>query len=299
MPEGLFSSISDIASQARDKFSGLYGSDPNQNSTIVKVLDPSGVGNRLAKLRQQNVGPGGALASSGAGSSPNVSFSDSGSDWRVKISLANNADYFYKDTNNKLLMPLVGTGGVIFPYTPQISMSHTARYGATSLTHSNYTNYFYEGSEVAAINITGEFTVQNIDEGNYLLAVIYFFRAATKMFFGQGAKVGSPPPMVFLNGYGSHYFPNVSCVVTSFQHTMSQEVDYISIPTGGGAANTARYYENDGSSSTTNTAFTRVPTISTITVTLQPIYTRKNLAKNFDLNKFSAGELLKGKGGFV
>ena len=209
--------------------------------------------------------------------------------------MASAADYFYAGSNGGIMAPLKDTNGVIFPYTPQISVTHAARYGSQNLTHSNYTNYFYEGSEVQAITIAGEFTVQTVDEGKYLLACVYFFRAATKMFFGQGANVGHPPPMVFLNGYGSHYFPNVSCVVTSFQHTLPQDVDYISVPTDGGK----QYYENDSKSSSNSNLYTRVPTNSTLSVTLQPIYTRQNQYNNFNLNDFAAGKLIKGKGGYI
>ena len=37
-----------------------------------------------------------------------------------------------------------------------------------------------EGSEAGSIMINGEFPIQNIAEGQYLLAAVYFFRAATK-----------------------------------------------------------------------------------------------------------------------
>jgi hypothetical protein len=175
--------------------------------------------------------------------------------------------------------------GVIFPYTPQVQVQYTARYANQKLTHSNYDAYFYEGSEVQAITLTGDFTVQNIREGQYLLACIYFFRAATKMWFGQGTNhVGNPPPMVFLDGYGTHYFPHVPCVVTSFSHTMPQDCDYVEVPMVG---------------TTTATSSTRLPTTSQISITLQPVYSRKSLAEQFNLDDFAAGKLVQGKGGFI
>jgi hypothetical protein len=82
------------------------------------------------------------------------------------------------------MYPLSQTSGVVFPYTPSITVNHRARYGVTPLTHANYASYFYEGSEVSSININAEFTVQNIEEGQYLAAVIQFFRTMTKMFYG-------------------------------------------------------------------------------------------------------------------
>lgn len=211
----------------------------------------------------------------------NKSSSAGTNDWRVRISLADRANYFYQSTDKGIMAPLfTGTGqsGVVFPYTPQIQIQHTARYGNQKLTHSNYDAYFYEGSEVQAITISGDFTVQNDIEAKYVLASVYFFRACTKMWFGQGSQVGNPPPLVYLDGYGDHYFPHVSCVITNFSHTMPGDVDYIATNIESGT--------------------TRVPTTSQISVTLQPIVSRKK-TRQFDLDQFARGRLLKGNGGFL
>jgi hypothetical protein len=240
------------------------------------------------------------------------------SDWRVRISLATGANIFYKATGsdqNELMRPLTETNGVIWPYTPQISVSHVANYGSASLTHSNYPVHFYNYSEVSDISISGDFTVQSQDEGRYLMAAVYFFRSATKMFFGSGANVGNPPPIVFLDGYGSHYFPHVPCVITSFAHTLPADVDYISVDITSSEMVTtstgpARNISQNGGISggrtrelRTVTTSTRVPTLSTIAVTVKPIYSRKNLHDRFNLDRFAAGLLLadrkNGYGGFI
>lgn len=293
MAESLFSSVlSDYATQAKTSIGNALSASADQNSLLGKALnfvDPSNT-----RLAAANLLKGGAKNVATDKNKPNVGFAATDSDWRLKISLAQSADYFYNSTNAGILAPLKTTGGVIFPYTPTVSVNHTARYSSQQLTHSNYTNYAYEGSEVQAISITGDFTVQNLTEGQYLLACIYFFRSATKMFFGQGGKVGNPPPMVFLNGYGSHYFPNVPCVVTSFQHTMPADVDYLPVPTNGGQV----LAQKDGTNPNTM-QFTRVPTSSQLVVTLQPIYTRRNLYDKFNLDDFAAGKLIKGNGGYI
>lgn len=199
----------------------------------------------------------------------------SDSDWRVRISLAENSDYFYNSYNSGLMAPLFqgssGNNGVIFPYTPAIQIQHNARYANQKLTHSNYDGYFYEGSEVQAITVNGEFTAHSSQEARYVLAVVYFLRACTKMWFGQGERAGNPPPMVFLDGYGSYYFPHVPCVITGFNHSLPADVDYIEAPGEEGP--------------------TRIPTQSTISVTLQPIYSRKR-STEFDLDDFAAGKLV-------
>ncbi len=202
-------------------------------------------------------------------------------DWRVRISVQPAIqDIFYT-------YPLVPTNGVIFPYTPAVTINHMARYGTSQLTHSNYTSYFYEGSEVQNITINGEFTVQNIAEGQYLIAAIQFFRSCTKMFYGASELAGTPPPMVFLDGYGGTYLPHVPCVITQFSHTMPADVDYVNIPV-----------LNLGGSSTT-----RLPTNSTLAITLQPVYSRNNVSRNFTVEQFARGAYLntnsKTSGGFI
>lgn len=227
-------------------------------------------------------------------------------DWRVRISLSDSSTLFYQsEAGAGIQFPLKSTRGVIFPYTPAISVTHNANYGVTKLTHSNYAAYFYEGSEISAITISGDFTVQSIEEGKYLLAAVSFFRSCTKMFFGDQDNqiAGNPPPMVFLNGYGKYYFPNVPCVITNFTHTLPADVDYIEVSHYGNDVSPTSQSNNSGEFKAENellsVAATRVPTSSTISISVQPVYSRKFVHENFNLNEFAKGSLLLGKGGFI
>ena len=222
------------------------------------------------------------------------------SDWRVRISMQNTlASIFYNNPNNLIMYPLAQTKGLVFPYTPSVTINHSARYGTSPLTHSNYSSYFYEGSEVGSITINADFTVQNVDEGQYLMAAIQFMRSTTKMFYGNSEFAGTPPPMVFLNGYGPAYMPNVPCVVTSFGHTMPADVDYVDIPVATVLNSTAGSQINQSSSG----VLTRLPSSSQMNITLQPVYSRSNIYDNFTLEAYAAGLLLQGAGnplgGFV
>ena len=270
-----FSSItSGIANAAGGILGGISGK-PGAGivGQIGSILDPSnarlamtnllkGGGNRPAPIGETRVG----FVDTNTGG---ISLND---DWRVRVSLGNEAGIFYQ-TNPGMMEPLVKTNGVVFPYTPSVTTSFAANYSPQKTTHSNYPAYFYESSEVQAIQISGDFTVQNQDEGAYLIACIYFFRACTKMFYGSGENAGNPPPVVFLNGYGKDILPNVPCVVTSFQQVMGNDVDYIDVDSNG--------------------VFNRVPTACQLQISLQPIYSRKKIAE-FDLNKFAAGDLISG-----
>lgn len=247
------------------------------------------------------------------GPSTVVNYPGASYDWRVRVTLAPNATYFYNDPTNYLLSPLVSESsnnltsavvqninslfgaqgqtrvGVVFPYTPSMTVTHSANYAPQDLTHSNYKQYYYQNSEVQAITLSGEFTIQNVNEGQYLLATIYFFRSLTKMFFGADNQyAGNPPPIVYLNGYGQYYLPNVPCVVTSFSHTMPDSVDYVDVPEPGLTYDP--YLTNPVLNST------RLPTTSTVSLTLQPVYSRKAQSQNFNLQDFARGALINTPG---
>ena len=253
-------------------------------------------------------------------------------DWRVRLSLAPNSDYLYNATEAGILRPLTATNGVIFPYTPKISTSYTADYAKAELIHSNYRGLFYKSSSVGDVQINGTFTAQDTREAAYLLAVIHFFRSVTKMFYGnKDAQRGTPPPLVYLSGYGDYQFSNHACVVTSFNYSLPNEVDYIrtngpnnfglnmsnrqtsvasSFRPGGvnfsGAIRLANALLNKGAlpqtpaqnplrSYVNNTnECTYVPTKMEIDIVLTPVQTRSQVSKQFSLKEFANGNLLKG-----
>lgn len=265
--------------------------------------------------------------------------SAAGTDWRVRVSISPNAtNLLYNDPSPSILSPLKNTNGVIFPYVPQLTIQHSARYNNQNLTHTNYANYFYESSEVSAIQITADFTVQNTSEAEYFMAALYFFRAATKMFYGNsGIYQGSPPPILYLDGYGAHYLPHVPCVLTQFSHTMPSDVDYMEVqqvanttttenkeadgvgtipgttspanPGGvrinyAGAAGdsvknvlAANKVGGKNTTTTVNKVWNRVPTASSFSLTLQPVYSRSS-QRRFNYNDFSQGKLITGPTGY-
>jgi hypothetical protein len=155
-------------------------------------------------------------------------------DWRVKLTLAPGSSYLYNDPNimpTDILYPLgpSGTGGVIFPYLPQISLSYRANYDGVDITHTNYKNYFYKNSAVEDINITAEFTAQDVSEARYMLAVIHFFKTVTKMFYGQDSSPvgGTPPPLCYITGLGAYQFNHHPIAITNFSYSLPNDVDYI------------------------------------------------------------------------
>jgi hypothetical protein len=277
---------------------GSGSGDPSKSRLSTVGLAAGGVPKNMEDLERST----GISVRTGFGQGASTAIDE---DWRVRISLATNATIFYKGTNPGIQAPLLNTSGVVFPYTPSITVQHNASYGQTKLTHSNYASYFYEGSDVSAITIASDFTVQSEEEGKYVIAAMTFFRSCTKMWFGTQTQplAGNPPPMVFLNGYGKLYFPNVPCVITGFTHTMPAEVDYLEIRHSADELNPYGKVKTGGLAKSqiemlTNAA-TRVPTSSTMSITVQPVYSRKFIHENFNLDSFATGELLLTRGGFL
>lgn len=249
-------------------------------------------------------------------------------DWRVRISLAPSATYLYKAKDPGILQPLIQTNGVIFPYTPTISVGYSATYNSDIVTHSNYKILSYQGSQVSDVTISGEFTAQDSAEANYMLAVIHFFRSCTKMFYGQDTTPvnGTPPPLVYLNGFGAYQFDNHPFVVTNFQLSLPNDVDYIRAtgpnsrrasltqsqnPTfatsigviqrlfgstlgPGGISQDPVFRNLDASAGGTGAEVTYVPTKISLSITGSPIVTRNDISNNFSLRDYASGKLLRG-----
>jgi hypothetical protein len=271
---------------ASDFFGGIGDAIGTVTNAIGSVAQ--GIGNGIGSLLGGSAGTDPNMLMSQfrsqgipAGAQPNYyyspvqaqfSTSPAGKDWRVKIS----SDVIYIGS---IFQPLAETGGLIFPYLPTITMSHSADYQKIDTAHTNYPFYAYKNSQIDDITITGQFTVQDEAEGQYWLAMNHFLRTVTKMYFGQGANVGNPPPICTLNGYGDFVYNNVSCVIKSFSVTMDKDVDYLSVSLG----------NTPGTTSGTNISY--VPSLSTVTVTLLPLYSRDKI-KTFNLTNFAQGQLV-------
>jgi hypothetical protein len=244
-------------------------------------------------------------------------------DWRVRLRLAPQAKYLYNATNPGILQPLKVTDGVLFPYTPTITTAYRANYNSYDLTHSNYRGYFYQNSYVEPIQLNCTFTAQSTNEANYLLAVIQFFRSVTKMFYGQDAERGAPPPLTYLTGLGDYQFNEHPCVVSQFNYTLPADVDYIRA----GSPNqlgTNQINQRDRQTVSTGSLFgglnrlaaalltkgaiperpappslgtnrpTYVPTKIEISIVLLPIQSRNQVSKQFSVKEFANGNLIKG-----
>ena len=262
-------------------------------------------------------------------------FDDAGSssDWRVRLTLPNWVSF----RNSAVLKPLKDAGGLVFPFTPEVTIGNSAKYTALAPTHANYPFQTYQNSDPGQIKITGQFNVEDQTQALYWIAAVHYLRSVTKMFSGYDPKAGNPPPLVFLNGYGAYVFKNVPVVIQSMSLSLPKDVDYIScdvvgsaagevadvadsigglsdalggaIPgisgitstissIAGGIGQVSSLLGSFGVGGTTSGGTAHVPSASSLTVTCIPAYSR-NSARNFSLDRFVQGGYMNNGTGYV
>ena len=258
---------------------------------------------------------------------------ENANDWRVRLSIANWSSF----KSSPVLAPLVEAGGLIFPYTPKISIANSASYKSIKTVHSNYGFKSFESSDPGEIQITAPMYVEDATQGLYWVAMVHYLRSVTKMFTGTDPKAGNPPPIVHLNGYGSYVFKNVPVVVTKISISLDDECDYIGVNvvgssagdiagiadslggfadtlggafsglagiTGaisgiaGGVGQVAGLLGTFGIGGTTSGGVAHVPTKSTFTVTVVPMYSRDS-SRKFSLDRFVSGGYVNSSVGYI
>ena len=275
------------------------GSDPTAVSQgtpegMKAFLDGTGMGKFL---RSKNIPIDGMPGVDGVKANASATFRKSvQQDWRVKLSIPNIEPF----KTAPMLANLQKTGGLVFPYTPTIIVAHSANYNTMAPTHTNYPYFAYQNSQVDQLVITGDFFVQNGVEAQYWVSALHYLRSMTKMFYGGEAEtLGAPPPVVHLSGYGDFIFNKVPVIITQFTIDLPQDVDYIATGHPQGVNEVPPNHPEAKQAATDKRAnnIGWAPAQSLITVTVQPIYSRREVEK-FSLNKYVKGGYV-GDGGFI
>lgn len=267
-------STSNIASNISGSLERLGGLGSSGLRTAVGTISKTAgmLNNILSLTRAANLPAGGELFTQ-SGEALKVEVSDK-TDWRVRI----NCNWPALG-DSEMFKLLDSTGGVVWPYTPQVTLGTKANYTQTDPVHSNYPHYSYKNSQVDDIMIMGSFSAETETDAAYWIAATTFFRTATKMFFGQGANVGNPPLLCKLSGYGNSVFPNVPVIIKSFEVMLNNDIDYVKCDLFGTS--------------------TWVPVLSEISVTVAPIYSRTRL-RQFNLQQYATGKTVSSDGiGFM
>lgn len=253
-------------------------------------------------------------------------------DWRVRLSLPNWTSF----RSSPVLKPLRDAGGLVFPFTPKITIKGSAKYSPEPIVHSNYPVNAYKNSDPGSIEISATMAVEDAGQALYWIAALHYLRSASKMFTGFDPKAGNPPPIVFLNGYGNYVFKNVPVAIQNFNLTLPSDTDYIhcdvvgsaagnfagladsvsgladslggAIPgipgldtvsaIAGGVGQVAGLLGSFGIGGTTSGGKAYVPTKSEFSVSLIPMYSRTSIRK-FSLDRFVTGSYLNSSFGYV
>lgn len=249
---------------------------------------------------------------------------------------ARNIIYGPSNDSKNILRPLWETGGLMWPYTPFVNDAISVDYETYDMVHSNSPFAAFKRVSAKEIQISGVFTAQNEYESQYCIAAIHFMRTITKMYFGLGnaekspsavQNRGTPPPILLLNGYGTAMFHNVPVIVTSYSIELPNDVDYVEVAFGGdavrsptserviqGAAGSARAAQDaalqdvqriNNEPAPIGATFSKedgisawVPSRFTLTTTVQVQNTPDRWRRQFNLDDFRTGRLIK-KGGWL
>jgi hypothetical protein len=203
-------------------------------------------------------------------------------DWRARLRpKAGGAQRFYGSDENGIMNPIKASGGLVWQYVPQIYVVGSAEYDQMQMQGMNYPINTYQMSTPPRLTLTSTFTVNNIDEGRYYLAMMQFCRVVTKSFYGDQSVAdgtyGTPPPVLLFEYLGDHGFNKVPVIVLSYSLELPPDVDYVPVEI------------KVGNEATT----TFVPTESTVTLDIYPSYTPHKLRKNFNLNTLRTGAAYK------
>jgi hypothetical protein len=200
--------------------------------------------------------------------------------------------------SSPLLAPLKSTNGMVWPYTPTINYQQETDYQQVDMVHTNQEFYAYKKTPATKLTCEGEFSVQNQTEGLYALACINYLRTVTKMYFGQGQNLGTPPPVLLFDAYGPYMFNALPVIVTSFSANMPKEVDYVPINMN----NLGKFIVQSlpepvrgRQTLSSQEGYVWLPAVFNISVSMTVQNTPSKL-RQFNLNEFRNGTLLKGGG---
>lgn len=139
--------------------------------------------------------------------------------------------------DNFLQAQLGEVGGLIFPYTPKISMSYAVNYETTDIPQSNIQYNSYKNSPPPSIDVTAHFTADNNGQAKHMLSAIWFLQALSKCDVGDGKTYytttvksggGLPPPVLYFNAY-EQMLENIPVVLKAFNFSYPDDIDYVNL----------------------------------------------------------------------
>ena len=129
--------------------------------------------------------------------------------------------------------------GLIFPYTPKITMSYNVNYEKTDFIHSNLSFNSYKNSPPPTISLNAKFTADTKANAIHMLSAVWFLQACSKCDTGLNTMskgdnkntanrsgAGLPPPVLYLNGY-ANLMDNIPVIIEGFSVDYPEDIDYV------------------------------------------------------------------------
>ena len=129
--------------------------------------------------------------------------------------------------------------GLIFPYTPKITMSYNVNYEKTDFIHSNLSFNSYKNSPPPTISLNAKFTADTKANAIHMLSAVWFLQACSKCDTGLNTMskgdnkntanrsgAGLPPPVLYLNGY-ANLMDNIPVIIEGFTVDYPEDIDYV------------------------------------------------------------------------
>lgn len=129
--------------------------------------------------------------------------------------------------------------GLIFPYTPKITMSYNVNYEKTDFIHSNLAFNSYKNSPPPTISLNAKFTADTKANAIHMLSAVWFLQACSKCDTGLNTMskgdnkntanrsgAGLPPPVLYLNGY-ANLMDNIPVIIEGFTVDYPEDIDYV------------------------------------------------------------------------
>jgi hypothetical protein len=208
--------------------------------------------------------------------------------------------------------PIAGGPTVLeFPYTPQIDYSNDVKYESFNLTHTIYQPYAYAKTENPQLSLQCKFSSHTVEHFGISENAIRFLRIYTKMNYGrEDNERGQPPRILRFFAMGNPIFYNVPVVISRFNITFPEDVDYIKgVPGIVNNRDAPRNVENVGNRAmptngvavvndalqtrTDRDNFIYLPAFFQVSITLLLQQNIAKTVKQFTLPDFAAGKLSK------
>jgi len=147
-------------------------------------------------------------------------------------------------SNEHALAPLEATDGLVFPFLPSISETHSVNYDSSGLVHTNEQYNTYRDTSNVEISLSNcIFTCDTIENARYALAAIMFFRSYTKMDYGvtrsdrgqsYAPATGRPPCPMWFSALGKYGYSDLPVILNGCSIPMADsEVDLVPVPNPG------------------------------------------------------------------